>query len=199
MKVTVNAQLVKSSAGDGDTLGDLIDELRRCGSIKPDEVLASLAVDSREWGAQDMELLHGTQLDGLTEVSITTDDISGYARRILNDAAGMLNVLRQATRGVARNLRGSQPKKANRDLFQLLDAIQQFLTCLYRLRNTCVGHDTAIGSQCAALALMSASLDTIVGCQEREDWPSLASQLEHDLMPALDAFDHLVSTMMRHV
>ena len=199
MKVSVNDREVAGTAPAGSTLEDLIDDLRRRGEIASDEIVASLAVDSRPWASGDMERLPFTPLDGLSEITITTDDMAGYARRILADASNMLSVLRQASDRIAAELRGREPRRANTNLFQLLDAIQQFLACLYNVRNSCAPQAQLLDSRRAVMSLLSAALDGIVECQEREDWPALATQIERYLGPALDGFEDIIVAMTEQV
>ncbi|MHA1574090.1 MAG: hypothetical protein ACTSX8_08845 [Alphaproteobacteria bacterium] len=199
MKVSVNDKAVPEVVCRGRTLENLIDLLRRNGSIRDDEVVAALSVDSRPWHSYDMGRLGETRLSGVQEVDITTDDMSGYGRRILDDAAGMLQVIKAANIRIAADLAGPDPQRANRDLFHLLDSLQQFLTCVYNVRNACAPQAEPDDMQRVVMALLSAALDTIVDCQGREDWPGLSRQLREHLAPSLESFDDVIAALRSHI
>jgi len=194
MKVTVNEEIVEGPACGAATLRDLIDCLRGDGRIGDDQVVAAIEVDRRPWGPGDMDRL-GAPLAGPNEVSIRTEGMAGYARRILQDATGMLRVLKEANRCVAAGLRSGDPATGNRDLFQLLEALQNFLNCLGSVQMACGGDGVSVPPRRTVMALLSAALDTVADCQRREDWPALADQLDQHLMPALEGFEDVIAAM----
>lgn len=199
MKVCVNDKVVGPSPGDGATLEALLDSLRTRGEIGSDEVVVGLQVDQCSWAPADMDRLQQTQLGGVGEVLIATEDLRGYARRILTDAGSMLAVLEEATGRVADELRSGPLDKANMDLFNLLHALQRFLACLYHVTNTCGLAQGSPDPQRQLMAQVAGTLDLIQSSQERQDWASLAAQLEMDLLPALKGFEGVLHNMTAEV
>jgi len=188
MKLSVNARTVAVPAQNEATLDALMDGLRSSGEIERDQVVVELRVDGRAWQADDVDTLYLTSLRDVREVVIRTDDLRGCARRILTDAGSMMGVLREGAVDLAAQFRSGDAQEANTGLFNLLNALQQFLVCLYRVRNTCALDATLLGST-DELAAVGESLDAILAAQERKDWHGLASCLEKDLVRALDGLD----------
>ncbi|MHC4479899.1 MAG: hypothetical protein ACYS8K_01715 [Planctomycetota bacterium] len=195
MKLSINDRPVGTSAADGDTLEALLDSLRDRGEIGRDEVVVRLEVDRRPWHAADVDTLTDARLEGIQQVCIDTDDLHGYARRILQDGSSMLAVLEEATGRVAGELRSGEQEKSNADLFNLLSALQQFLACLHQVKNTCGLEGEALGLSSDAMKAVSDSLELIQASQESEDWMSLATHLEADLLPALGRFQGVLAQM----
>ncbi|KPK65275.1 MAG: hypothetical protein AMK73_03425 [Planctomycetes bacterium SM23_32] len=195
MRVSVNDRPVATSSEDGATLEALLDSLRNRGEIARDQVIVRLDVNNHPWRAEDMDKLGDAPLKAVGEVAIATDGMQGYARRILTDARSMLTVLEDATRHLAAEFRADKPEQANGDLFNLLNALQRFLFCLYHVRNTCGLESDPAHEQQHLIAQLTGCLDLVELSQERRDWPSLADQLELDLLAALRGFDHVLDRM----
>lgn len=196
MKITLNDRPVAATPEDGQTLESLLDSLRMRGKIRGDEVVVEFRVDSRPWHADDMDRLGATRLADLSEVAIGTDDMRGCARRILADARSMLRVLQQAVPPVAQQFRSGPHEEANKALFSLLNALQQFLTCLYQVKHTCALQRDPFGASGELLDLVTGCLDGIRGSQERKDWQALGSRLEGELLPALQGFEDVLRDMI---
>ena len=199
MKLTLNDRPVAAGPEDGQTLESLLDGLRGRGEICSDEVVVELCVDRRPWQADDMDGLASTRLADLSEVAIATDDVRGYARRILADTRGMLDILEQAVPRVAEQFRSGPPEQANGALFNLLNALQQFLVCLYHVRNTCSLQSDPLGASGELLDRVAACLDEVREGQERKDWPALGSLLDEGLLPAIQCFERVLQDMIHEV
>jgi hypothetical protein len=196
MKLTLNHRPVAAAPDDGETLESLLDGLRGRGEIRSDEVVVELRVDSRAWQADDMAALASTRLADLSEVAIATDEVRGCARRILVDCRSMLDVLEQAVPRVAEQFRSGPPEQANEALYNLLNALQQFMVCLYHVRNTCALKSDPLGASGDLLGGLAACLDDIHGGQEREDWRALGCLLADGLPPALQRFEVVLQDMI---
>ncbi len=189
MELTINERTVESTPEDGETLEALLDGLRRRGEIGRDQVVVGLCVDRRDWRAEDMDRLDQVRLEQVREVAIATDELAGYAGRILTDAAGMVEVLREGTHRLAAQFRSGDPEKANAGLFSLLTALQRLLACIYHVKNTCGAESPALEDPAALLDGLLRGLDLIQLSQEGEDWAALAAQLETEMLPALDGIE----------
>ena len=188
-EVSINDRAVGTSDEDGDTLESLLDSLRGRGEIGSAEVMVALEVDSRSWAADELDRLGDVALADVRQVAIATDDMRGYGRRILTDAAGMLAVLQEAATKLAHNFRHGDPKEANADLFNLLDAFQRFFGCVYHVKNTCAVQNRDLDSPEGLLGRVDAALDLVAASHESEDWPALADRVEKDLLPAIAGFE----------
>mgnify|MGYP006303604807 CR=1 FL=1 len=197
MKVSVNEKAVSSELSAQDTLEDLIDELRRSGAIRPDEVVAGLTVDRRPMRSVDMEEAGTTRLDTISQVAIETDDVAGYGRRILQDAAGMATVLSEAGPRVATLLRNGEIEKANDQFFNLLQVLQHLLACVDTVEGACISDSANADTRRLTMALLSASLDTVVKCQENKDWDTMAERIDEHLVPAFNGVLNLINSMHR--
>jgi hypothetical protein len=195
MKVSVNDRPIETSEADGTTLEALLDSMRDRGEIRDDEVVVGLTVEGRPWRADDLEALGQADLGRHADVAIATDDMQGYARRILNDSRSMLAVLEEGASRLAAELREDDAARANADLFNLLNALQSFLACLYHVRNMCGIEGGPLGTQQQLVARMTGALDLMELSQERRDWTSLAEQLEAELLPALEGLRGMVDEM----
>jgi hypothetical protein len=162
-------------------------------------VVVGLEVDNRPCTADDLKAMESVSLREANEVSIVTDDVRGYARRILTDAGGMLSVLQEATARVAEEFRGGAVQKANADLFNLLSALQGFLACVCHIDNICDLARAPLDAQRHLLAQVAECLDRIESSQERHDWLALAAQLELSLLPALAGFEPVLQEMKNAV
>jgi hypothetical protein len=195
MKLTIDQRDVAIVPQDGETLDSLLTGLRARAEIPATRVIASLEVDGSRWAADHIEAAAHTMLDDLAEVHIRTDDLQGYARRILTDAGGMLGVLQAATLRLADEFRADEPKQANADLLNLLNALQHFLACLYHVRNTYASELPDPDPMQPVVERVSRCLDVIQASQERRDWTALAGQLELDLLPSFRGFESLLEGM----
>jgi hypothetical protein len=196
MRVSINGRPVVTSPDDGTTVEALVDSLREREEIPRDQVVVGLDVDRCALRGAGWERLGSAQLDESSEVAIATDDTRGYARRILTDARGMLSVLKEAARCLADEFRSGAPERANADLFNLLNALQCFLACLYHVSNTCGLQRQPLDSPLPLFDQVAGSLDAIESSQQRGDWASLSRQLEADLVPALDGFEPVLQHMV---
>ncbi|MHC5033413.1 MAG: hypothetical protein ACYTFZ_00025 [Planctomycetota bacterium] len=195
MEVSVNDRAVSTSLEDGATIDALLDNLRERGEIRRDEVIVTLDVDNHAPSAADMDAVLRTRLCDVQHVCIETDDLQGYARRILTDARSMLSVLQDAAKHLADEFRGDEHEKSNADLFNLLTALQHFLACLYHVRNTCGLAQAPLEPGGRLLADVSSSLELIQTSQEEQDWHGLAAHLELKLLPALGGFERVLQEM----
>lgn len=188
MKLSINEAPVATLPDEEETsVGALLDGLRRRGDIRSDEVVVGLRVNDRPWSSGNLDALFDARLDASHEVSIATDDLRGYGRRILTDSRDMLRVLRDAASSLAEQFRSGRPKDANTNLYNLLSTMQMFLACIYHVRNTCAVPCSALEASGPVITGISRSLDAIQTSQTAHDWPALASQLESELTPALDS------------
>ncbi|MFO7956020.1 MAG: hypothetical protein R6X33_02850 [Candidatus Brocadiia bacterium] len=195
MKVSVNERVVQEGAGTDGDLGDLLNRLRADGDIPDDQVVVGLRVDERQFSADDLTELAETPLRQIGEVAVATDDVQGYAARILADVVSMLRVLRQAVPRVAESLREGDAEEANADLFRLLAALQNAFVCLHQVQNTC---DLAHGPTEASEPLadeISEALDIVEAAQKTEDWDTLADALQGRLLPTLNRLGEVVELM----
>lgn len=199
MRLTIDRRDVAVTPDDGETLDSLLTALRARGEVPAARVIASLEVDGSRWSADEMAAAASVKLDALDEVSIITDDLSGYARRILTDAGSMLGVLQAATLRLADDFRADEPRQANSDLLNLLNALQHFLACLYHIRNTYSLQRQEPDPMAAVVERVSRCLDVIRASQERCDWTALAGQLELDLLPSFRGFENLLEGMKNGV
>lgn len=195
MKVSVNEHVVQEGAGTDGDLGDLLNRLRADGDIPDDQVVVGLRVDERQFTADDLTELAETPLQQIGEVAVATDDVRGYASRILTDVVSMLRVLRRAVPRVAEALRDGDAEEANADLFRLLEALQNAFVCLHQVQNTCeLAHGPTASSEPLA-GEISEAFDLIEAAQETEDWDALADALQDRLLPALGRLDEVVEMM----
>jgi len=195
MHVQVNDEPARIEGEDGLTLADLLDELRSSGGIAADEVVVGVEVDGQQWSADDLENRQQDVLPRDTRVAIATDSSRGYALRILSDAAGMIDGLREAAGSVAKALRDGSTEQANADLFRLLEAVQRLLVCLHQVQNVYeLEHGLSSGDD-SPLGRMSDALQQMQSCQQQQDWPALAGALTDDLVPALQSLDQLTEQM----
>lgn len=195
MKVSVNDKPVEVPKRDGRSLEDLLDDLRHRGEIGDDQVVVGLEVDRRPWRTEGPHALGDAGLDDVNEVAISTTGMRGYARRILADAGGALAVLKEATQQVARSLRQEEPSKANADLFNLLDALQHLLACVYHVQNSCALHNGPAGTSSQLLERLNDGLDAIQARQQRQQWDGVASELEGRFLPALQELESVIENM----
>ncbi len=195
MQISLNEREVDVPCRDGATLDSLLDALRSEGQIAPDEVVVGIEVDSRRLNAEDLEERAAMPLSGAEGVVIATDGLRGYASRMLTDALGMVNVLREAAPRVADGLRESSEARANADLFTLLDALQQLLICLYQVQNTCTLQTGPANAADARLQRVDEVLTVVQQRQEQRDWEGLAEQLDGALLGDLDDLASLIGDM----
>ena len=199
MRVMVNNKAVPISAEDGHTLDALLDSLRERAEIPADEVVVALEVDGDKWQADDMERLPYTPVQDVAEVAIKTAEMRAYAWRIMTDARSMLTVLLDATHELARSFQQRSLTEANAHLFHLLDALQRFLACLFRIQNICDLEYRPLDLEHELLERLKIGLDKLKSSQEREDWGALARELEEDLLPVLQDFHGPVDTMRKEL
>jgi len=195
MKLSVNEKPVSVSLADGTTLEDLLDSLRERGEIGADRVVVGLEVDLNPWAAEDMDNLQYTRLEDLGEVAIATGDMRECARRILADAVGMVEVVRQAAGEVAQTFLDGAHQEANGDLFRLLDALQHLLGCLGAVQNTLGLSRGPLDPSVGLMERLSGGLEAIQASQERQDWPALAEHIQSQLMPVLADLHAAVASM----
>lgn len=195
MKVKINGRTVAYAGEAGDTLGALLDSLRRAGEIAGDQVVVALRVDDRPCTSEDLAGMENASLREAEEVLIVTDQVRGYARRILTDAGSMLSVLQEATSRVAEGFRGSAVEKANANLFSLLTSLQCFLACICRVDELCDLARAPLDPQRHLFAEVTDCLDRIQSSQEKQDWLTLAAQLELNLRPVLAGFEPVLQDM----
>jgi len=195
MRISINNRAVQEEPGADGDLGDLLNRLRADGNIPDDEVVVGLRVDERRFTGDDLAELADTPLQQIAEVAVATDDVRGYASRILTDMASMVRVLRQAVPRVALALRDGDAEEANADLFRLLQALQNAFACLNQLQNTCdLAHGPAEASEPLAQDISDA-LDLVEAAQQTEDWDALAEALEEGMLPALGRLDEVMEMM----
>jgi sulfur carrier protein ThiS len=199
MKISVNEKPVKSELSEQDTLHDLIDELREAGEIRPDEIVAALAIDSRPLRSGEMETVGATNLESISQVEIETDDVTGYGRRILCDASSMAGVLTEAGSRISALLRDEKIEEANDRFYSLLQALQNLLACLDTVQTTCLPQIARTDARRVTMALLSAALDTVVRCQENENWATMADRLDEHLIPAMNGLRNLLDSLHRQV
>lgn len=195
MNLTVNAATIPELPDGIQTIEDMIDALRERGHIRADEVVVELEVDGYCWRAADMDSMGSARLEGVREVAVSTTDMRGYAFRILTDAESMLRVLTEGSAHVANLMRTGPVDQANVHLFNLLNALQRFLSCLVHVQNACELSTGLLGSSEDVLAGLSASLESVQQHQEASDWVGVAERLESDLVPALGALHPVLDGM----
>ncbi len=195
MNIRLNDQTLQVACEAPLTLGGLLDDLRARGAIAADEVVVDIRVDGLDWNAQDLEARKEDALPQGSDVVIATDDSRGYGRRILTDAAGMVDILQEAARTVAHALREETPEQANADLFMMLDAVQRLLVCLHQIQNTYGLKRGLTAGPEPLLNGISEALQEMQACQESQDWPALAESVENRLAPALQGVGRVVQTM----
>ncbi len=202
MNVTVNDRAVETPADvlpSDAGLDTLLDDLKKRGDIPADEVVVSLEVNGHRWTSEDMDRLGTTTLRDVARVAVGTAGVQQYGGRVLDDAASMLKVVREATQSVAREFRQGAPEQANEHLFLLLDAIHSFFSCTFRVMNICAPEQTAVQSQNRLIQGITSSLDSIQASQEKQDWAALADRLESELVPALDECGGLISRLQKEL
>ncbi len=199
MKVMVNNKDVPISADDGQTLDDLLDSLRERAEIRADEVVVALEVDGDKWQAEDMDRLPYTPVHDLAEGAVKTAEMRAYAWRIVTDAQSMLTVLVEATGELALRFQQDSLTQANAHLFHLLDALQRFLGCLFRVQNICDLKYRPLDVEQELMERLRIGLDKLKSTQEREDWLALARELEEDLLPVLQDFEGPVQIMRKEL
>ncbi|MFO8008940.1 MAG: hypothetical protein R6V05_14525 [Candidatus Brocadiia bacterium] len=192
MELTVNQKAVDAPPEDGLTLDAVLNHLREAGRIPEDQLIVGISVDRQSLSASEMQARREEPLGPDAAVAVATEGVQGYGRRILADAAGMVDVLNEAVPRVAEALRTKGQKEANEELFFLLDAVQRLLVCLNQVQNTC---ELAQGPGGDRLAAVSGALTTMQAAQEQEDWPALADALEAELAPAVEGLVGLVQDM----
>jgi len=195
MEVSVNERSVSTSATEESTLMSLLDELRGSGEIPADHVVVGLRVGDRRWGSAEFDLQLDAPLQGVDRIHIDTEDLHGYGRRILEDAAGMLDVMCEAAVEIARQFRAGDPHEGSANLFNLLDSLQRFLFCLSRVKQICAPEGGEAPQPGPAGPALSAALDLALACQEAQDWDGLADRLESDLVPAMRGFEAVLAEL----
>ncbi len=195
MNVTVNDEAVVELPESADTFGDLLDGLREAGRIRDDEVVVAITTDAHRWSAEDMDALQEDSFSDVQELSIETADLRGYAERILTDAESMLRVLDEAAERVAATFRAGESGVGSNHLFNLLNALQRFLTCVVQVENACSLEHGLVGSASEALSELSDSLSAVQESQEQEDWTALADAIEQRLMPSFERIRGVLAAM----
>lgn len=195
MKITVNERPVGTSATEETTLGALLDELRRRGEIRADQVVVGLTAEGRRWGAEDFQVQLGAPLQGIGRLEIDTDDLKGYGRRILTDAASMLTVMTTGAAEIALQFRAGTPQEASSNLYNLLDSLQRFFFCLFQVKNICLPEVPGSILAGPANEQLSAALDQVRTCQELEEWDALADRIDDGLVPALQGLQAVVTRL----
>jgi len=202
MNVTVNdkaVQTLETDAPSGAGLDTLLDNLKKCGAIPPDEVVVSLEVNGRTWSSKEMDHLEATHLQDVAQIAVVTAGVRDYGIRVLQDAASMLDVLREGAHGVARAFREDTPQKANSQLFLLLDAVHSFFGCLFRVTNICTTEQTTRQDRGRLMQRVTLSLEAIQACQEEQNWDALADRLETDLISAIDECADMVRRLQEEI
>lgn len=197
MQVIVNDRPAEIEVDEDTTLGDILDGLRKSEHIPDDEAVVELSVDGRPWQEQGAEL--DEPVGAVREVTVATDDLRGYARRMLKDSMSMLEVLCEGAVQVAREFRQEMPQKANSDLFNLLDSMQRFLLCVFQIRNTCLPEEEDGALSERAVSGLNDCFDRVEACQQRQDWQAIAETLEGELVPALRALGDDVEAMQQRL
>lgn len=183
MKVTVNEAPVDVPPAPDMTVASLLDELRESGAIPADQVVVGLELDTADGHGGD-DILEQT-VSKASRVAVATDDMRGYARRILTDLDGMLAVVRESAPRIAEKLRSGSTKEANSDLYNLFDALQQLLFCLCQIQNTCLPEREESPLSEDAVERLNSCLDAVQECQQRGDWEAVADRLDDTVEPAL--------------
>jgi hypothetical protein len=110
-------------------------------------------------------------------------------------------VLSEAGPRIAALLRRGETEQANDQFFTFLQALQSLLACVDRAAGYCMsGPDhTESDTRRMTMALLSASLDTVVKCQENEDWQTMADRIDEHRVPATNGVLGLINSMLRQV
>ena len=199
MHVCVNDRPVSVSAGDGRTVEDILNSLRRRGEIRESQAVVALAVDGRPWTGADLDAAGRAELGEDARIAVHTAGVADCAQRALRDAGGMLDVLTEAAVAVAVRFRESPAEEANARLYDLLEALHRFLGFLHRLQNTCSPAYRPLDDDAGPLAAVADALQTVQERQETQDWAGLADALEDALAPALGVFAPVLERMAREV
>jgi hypothetical protein len=196
MKVCLNDRTIDMEDPQPNTVADLLEALRQGGQIPPAHVVVDISVDDRAWTGQDLSQADENPLPHGCTVSIGTDDVRGHARRVLQDARQMLEVLVKAARDIARDMLQQDPKQANSGLYRLLDSVQNLVGCLCQVQNICELECGPRTDQTGLLEATNRSLEAIRQRQENEDWKGLARVLEAQFPAALEGLREITDDMM---
>lgn len=199
MKVKVNGKPVDTPGGQMRTVGGLLDILRRRGYVPAGEVVSQLDADGHTWRTQDWEGLLDTSLEHVEELAVETADTYSCARLVLKDVEAMLSVLTEGAQAAAESFRNDSVEKANRNLFLLFDAVQNFLSCLYQVHKTCDLPNTITAGGSDVLQRLNSTLEGMEDAQRRGDWQVLVQKLEGELMPMLEEFFDVIDRLAAEV
>jgi hypothetical protein len=195
VELLVNGKPVSVSPEESGTVQSLVDALRGQGAVPEGHAIIRLTIDSVTWDAAELMRYLPASVSSTAKVTVVTGATRPYGIELMDDMARMLSVLTDSASAVGKSLRQESPSEANSHLFRLLDALQQFVSCLYSIQTICGMKGKPLDVHRPLVQRMTESLNKVQLCQQEEAWSDLADCLERDLKPSLEGLRTIIEAM----
>ena len=195
MELLVNGKPVSVPLEESGTVQSLVDALRQQGMVPEGHAIVRLTIDSVTWDAAELLRYLPASVNSAAKVAVVTAATRPYGLGLMDDMGRMLSVLTDSASAVGKSLRQELPTEANSHLFRLLDALQQFVSCLYSIQTVCGMKGKPLDVHRHLVQRVTESLSRVQTCQQEEAWSELADCLETDLKPSLEGLRTIIEAM----
>jgi hypothetical protein len=192
MKLTVNEKPVSAEVEGDTTLKQLLETLDQEGELPHGEAVIDVEIDGETFESGNLKPDCNPVIDASSQLTVRTGDLRQCAQRLVEQASSTLTTLGEATIEVSRRFEQGPATEANRHLFRLLDAIQNFFSHLASIEKSCQLENRFLESHPEILEQLSETLGRIQTVQESENWEALADCLREELRPALGTTRNLL-------